>query len=71
MVHFDVQLDYETSERAGAGGMFQVISIEDEGGKDCTTLVNQCIHFHGLGDLKQALAEKLGKHPSEISLSEV
>lgn len=26
------QLDYETSERAGAGGMFQVISIEDDEG---------------------------------------
>jgi hypothetical protein len=28
MAYFEVNLDYESSERAGAGGMFQVISIQ-------------------------------------------
>jgi hypothetical protein len=31
-MHFYVQVDRETSERAGAADMFQLVSIEDENG---------------------------------------
>ena len=49
--YFLVHLDYETSDRAGAGGMFQVISIEDDEGKDFTHLVDQGFHYASLDEL--------------------
>lgn len=69
--YFHVQLDYETSERAGAGGMFQVISVEDEDGKDFTHLVNQGKHYASLDELKDDIASALKVEPRQVDLEEV
>lgn len=68
---FLVQLDYETSERAGASGMFQVISVEDEGGKDFTHLVDQGRHYASLTELQEAIASTLKVEKRRIELEEV
>ena len=61
MKHLTVHLDRETSERAGAGGMFQVISITDEDGKDLTDLVDQGTHYSNLSELQAKLTNKIGE----------
>jgi type I restriction enzyme S subunit len=71
MVYLEAHLDYETSERAGAGGMFQVISIEDSDGNKKTDLVDVGTHYSSLDDLKADLAKALGVPPTEIDLKEV
>jgi len=49
------ELDRETGERAGAGGTFQVVGLEDDQGNDLTDLVDQGAHFHNIDELKQAI----------------
>jgi type I restriction enzyme S subunit len=71
MPYFEVHLDYETSERAGAGGMFQVISVEDEKGNDRTQHVDQGKHFRNLQEVKEALAISLSIPAANIELNEV
>lgn len=66
-----VQLDYETSERAGAGGMFQVISVEDEDGNDFTHLVDQGKHYASLDELKEDIAIALKVEARQIDLGAV
>lgn len=66
--YFSVDLDYETSERAGPGGMFQVISVEDEDGKDFTHLVDQGQHYASLDDLKEDIARALQVEARQIDL---
>lgn len=66
-----VHLDYETSERAGAGGMFQVISIEDEDANDLTRLVDQGTHYSSLEVLKQDIATALKVTSQQVDLEEV
>lgn len=68
---FQVQLDYETSENAGAGGMFQVISIEDEDGKDFTHLVDQGRHYASLDDLQNDIASALKVETRQVNLEAV
>lgn len=51
--------------------MFQVITIEDPNGADYTSLVDQGMHFGGLDEFKNVIAEKLGIKLSEISITEV
>lgn len=65
---FLVQLDYEASERAGAGGMFQVIALEDDEGKDFTHLIDQGRHYASLDQLKGDLANALKVKPKQIEL---
>lgn len=65
---FQIQLDYETSERAGAGGMFQVIAIEDHAGKDFTHLVDQARHYESLDELRGDLATSLDVQTARIKL---
>lgn len=69
--YLQAQLDYETSERAGAGGMFQVISIEDDEGKDYTHLVDQGRHYASLDALKDDLASALGVAVTQVDLEAV
>jgi len=71
MHYFAAHLDYETSERCGAGGMFQVISLTTDDDKDRTDLVDQSVHFPDLDALAGFLAKKLGVNPSDIDLNEV
>lgn len=69
--YFEVQLVYETSERAGAGGMFQVISLEDEDGKDFTHLVDQGQHYASLDKLKDDIASALKVEAGQVELEVV
>ncbi|MCI0558248.1 MAG: hypothetical protein MN733_07110 [Nitrososphaera sp.] len=71
MHYFEVRLDYETSNRAGAGGMFQVISVRDSEGEDRTSLVDQGMHFDNLEALRQHLARQLNVAASDVELEEV
>jgi type I restriction enzyme S subunit len=68
---FEVVLDYETSEHAGAGGMFQVASITDDKGKDRSGLVDQGKHYGSLDDLVVDIAHKLGVSTDQVDLVEV
>lgn len=69
--YLQAHLDYETSERAGGGGTFQVISIVDDGGKDYTHLVDQGRHYASLKDLKVDLASALSVAATQVDLEEV
>ena len=68
---FTVHLDWETSERVGAGGMFQVISVEDDDGKDFTHLVDQGRHYASLDDLKEDIARALKVEAGQVDLETV
>jgi type I restriction enzyme S subunit len=69
--YFEVQLDYETSEHAGASGMFQVISVADEDGKDFIHLVDQGQHYASLNDLKEDIARSLKLDAQQVDLEAV
>lgn len=66
--YFIAHLDYETSERAGAGGMFQVISVEDDEGKDFTYLVDQGKHYASEDSLKMDIARALKIETHQVEL---
>lgn len=68
---FTVHLDWESSEHAGAGGMFQVISVEDNDGKDFTHLVDQGRHYALLDDLKEDIARALKVEAGQVDLEAV
>ena len=70
LFHFLVNLDYETSESAGASGMFQLISIKDEEGKDFTHLVDQGRHYLSLDELGEDIASALKVSANQIELEE-
>lgn len=65
---FTVVADYETSERAGAGGMFQVADLLDDSDNSRTDLVDQGKHYATLDELKADLAQRLGVPPNQIEL---
>jgi len=67
---FTVVPDFETSEHAGAGGMFQVADLVDENDKDRTELVDQGKHYATLDELAADLAYRLGVQVSQIVLEE-
>lgn len=68
---FEVHLDYETSERSSASGMFQVISLEDDEGKDFTHLVDQGQHYASLDDVRADIAQSLRVETEQIELEAV
>lgn len=67
---FTVVLDYETSDHAGAGGMFQVAALSDEDDKDRTDLVDQGKHYAALDELANDIARRLGVRADQIELEE-
>lgn len=67
---FAVVLDYETSQRAGAGGMFQVAELRDEAEKSRIDLVDQGKHYSTLKDLTADLARRLRVAQHQIVLEE-
>jgi type I restriction enzyme S subunit len=69
--YFEVQLDYQTSEHAGASGMFQVISVADEDGKDFIHLVDQGQHYASLDDLKLDIARTLKVEVRQVDLEAI
>jgi len=69
--YFDVGLDFETSKRAGAGGMFQVASLTDHDGRNRVDLVDQGKHYASLEDLTADIARTLGIPTDQVVLEEV
>lgn len=70
MAIFRLIADWETSERAGAGGMYQIESLTMNG-KDVTSQVDQGMHFSGEdnSDIIQYLA-KVFKIPEKAVIFE-
>lgn len=68
--HFTVTFDFETSEHAGAGGMFQVAYLRDENDADRTELVDQGKHYATLDELAADIAHRLGVPVSQVVLEE-
>jgi len=71
LYHFTVILDFETSKRAGAGGMFQVADLRDDNDKDRTDLVDQGKHYSEIEELTSDIAQRLGVHADQVDLEEV
>lgn len=69
--YFEIQLDYETSEHAGASGMFQVMTVVDEEDKDFIHLVDQGQHYSSLDDLKEDIARSLKAEVWQVDLEVV
>jgi hypothetical protein len=71
MNYYTIHCDRETSERAGAGRMFQVSGIWDADGEDVTSLIDVDKHYSSFIEVKQDMALKLGSNPFDIDLDEV
>jgi type I restriction enzyme S subunit len=69
--HFRAFLDRETSERAGAGGMFQIISLEDDYGNSRSEWIDHAYHYSDLGELRDQLAERLGVSSNLVTVEEI
>lgn len=65
---FIVEQDFETLSRAGADGLFQVISLVDSEDEDKTELVNVGKHYQSLEELKDDLARRLMTSIEKIEL---
>jgi type I restriction enzyme S subunit len=68
--NFTVTLDFETSEQAGASGMFQVAVLRDENDTDRTALVDQGKHYKNIEELTSDIARRLGVSVSQVVLEE-
>lgn len=71
MAVFQVGKDYETSERAGAGGMYQVDTLIDENGTDVTDRIDVGRHYNSDEDLKNDLSDIFGIPVEEIHIDEL
>lgn len=63
---FYIQCDWETSERAGAAGCFQVIRITTDEGKDLTDKIDQGKHYRELAEV----IVDLGFDPNKVDFEE-
>ena len=70
-MYFKIHCDYETSKKAGADGMFQVVDIMTDKDEDLTHFINQGTHYHSLDEVKKDLAKELPISVDEIELEEV
>jgi|GEM_PF-3245821 len=61
-INLIVTPDYETAERVGASGTFQITEIEDEDGNSYVQHVDQGIHFNDTRQIEIYLKNKLLKH---------
>jgi type I restriction enzyme S subunit len=68
MWHFAVHLDHETSKKAGAANMFQIMSLVDDEGKDWTDLIDQGMHFSTLEEVKMAILKGIA---DRITIEEI
>ena len=75
MPNYSIHPDYETSERAGAGGMFQISLLEEEDVEgnniDRTDLIDQGQHYSNLEEVKEDIAKKTGVPVTDIHIDEV
>jgi type I restriction enzyme, S subunit len=69
--HFEVTLDYATSERAGTSGMFQVVALTDDEQNDRCSLVDQGTPYPSLQALANAIATTMGVSAEQIELNEI
>jgi hypothetical protein len=69
-MNYTVVLDRATSERCGAGGMFQVVTLEDEHGTECTHLVDQGKHYSSLSQIARDIAQQTNTPVNEIEVEE-
>ena len=60
-MYLEAELDWETGERAGAGGTFQVIGLTNEAGEEVTDKVDQGRHFKSIEDLETELTKVFGE----------
>lgn len=68
-MHVKATFDYETSDRAGAAGTFQVTELIDMAtDKDITSLVDQGYHYHDINELKADLAKALKLDATAITI---
>lgn len=68
-----IQHDYKTSERAGAGGMFQVVACrgEKEDGHVIDLPVDVGLHFHTNQDVLKYLVDKFPEYDlSSVNLED-
>lgn len=67
---FRVHLDYQTAERIGASGMFQVISIEDDDDNDVIKAlrIDAGKHYPSLDALKADIANATGASVDDIDI---
>lgn len=72
MATFRLIADWETSERAGAGGMYQIESLTMDG-KDVTHMVDQGMHFSGedSNDIVKYLAGAFNIPEKDVKFEEV
>jgi len=61
-----ITCDRNTSERAGAGGMFQVIKVRTDEGVDLTDRIDQGVHYEKL----EEVIIDLGLNPNEVDFEE-
>lgn len=68
---FSYQADWQTSARAGAGGMFQIASLSMDG-KDVTNCIDQGLHFHeeDFDSLVEYLATTFNISASEVKFEQ-
>jgi hypothetical protein len=66
--NFEILLDFETGERAGAAGTFQIASLEDEAGKDWSDSIDQGKHYDSVNEVREDLAQRFGCDPMEIHI---
>ncbi len=53
-----VYVEWETSYRAGAGGCFQIVEVQEDG-REIDRPVNNGIHFHDLAELEDYLSKEV------------
>lgn len=61
-----IKCDWETSDRAGAGGMFQVIRVRTSDGTDLTKKIDQGYHYETL----EEVVKDLGFDPKKVDFEE-
>lgn len=71
MATFQVGKDFETSQRAGAGGMFQVETLIEDTGSDVTNRIDVGIHFRDDDHLKDYLSQMFGIPSNQIDIIEL
>jgi len=69
-MNYTIICDYETSERAGAGDMFQVAQLIDDSGVDCTHLIDVGRHYRSFEEVKRTIAKKTSVQVDDIELEE-
>jgi len=68
---YNVHCDRETSEHAGAGGAFQVATLEDENGNDVVNIIDQGKHYFSMDELADDIAVATNSARDSITLTEV